>query len=1226
MFLMKSKVWFLVSASSLAVLWFVFICSNTSTQLKPEQASSAFNALQQWGTSRFYSGGKSADRGFYQAWEQKRATPSARQLNKAASQWEALGPENLGARTLALAVDPLDAQLVYAGSASGGLWRSRSGGLGESPWERIETGYPVLGVAAIAIRPDKGEEIYIGTGEVYGYQNATLGIGERVTRGSYGIGILKSTDGGESWRPALDWRYHEQRGVMHIVFDPNDYQIVWAATTEGVYRSGDGGVTWVRKLDEVMATNLIIHKHNPQIMLAACGGLLSPGHGIYRSVDGGESWHQLTENFPATFRGKAMLDMSPADPDVMYVSIGNGYDLGLILDRGEESGTWLMRSEDAGAHFEVVNTEDYASFQGWYSHVVRSHPQDPQNLLVAGVFFKNSRNGGRILFDFENGSANITDTHAITFAPSDPNVVYVGFDQGIAKSDDGGNSFELINKGYVTAQFYRGMAQSLTDRSVIYGNPQDNAGIRYSGDRNWEALGGCEACYFSLDPENSDLVLAMGPLARVLWLGLPTQPGQIVPAQTGWTERGRRANFNAPLVRAASDPEVLYAGADVVFRTGDRAGSWAATNGGLPLDGNPVLSLAVSPHDENLLYAGTAPRFGPMHLFRSENGGGDWVDITAGLPDGFPTSITIDPRDDRRVYVSFSGFGIAHVFVSEDAGQSWRDIDRGLLPDVPTSVLTLDPDYPDHLYVGNDLGVFVSLNRGRTWFSFSEGLPTAVIAVDLQAFQPDRLLRLATHGNGLYERPLLDPDPDVYDETSLLYPWISNREGNFESVLIANNLSALPVIASLTATRGDGSSETVTRRIEAKGFLAESAASLFTGIGSGPGYSVRLTAPSRHIRGRWVTHSLKAGSGASPSQGVAVVIPTADDPADERVGEEIVFGYLPIGSDFLSAPVIVNLSGASADVNLQFFDHEGNLKGSVDVTALEPGRPFAETLDVLLPGNEEEVYLIARAGGGLITGVSFIFNKVFFEAAIGNATATDRGTDPSVGKSLIYPWVSNREHVFQSTIVAVNYGDGIQEVRLTARRETGEPETVTRTIPARGFLSEQAADLFPRLGSGAGYAVELQAPNPLIMGEWVTTNLEAESGGSPSQGVAVVREPTAGGFGGRGRTLIFGYLPVTDNAASAPVLVNLGAEPARVALYFYDARGRLLLVDDRTLAETEPLRPFARLVNDLVPGVGENVYMVAVSETEPLTGVAFVFNDRYFEPAIGNADAVEFTP
>ncbi len=159
-------------------------------------------------------------------------------------EWESLGPKNIGGRTLSLAFHPTDESIMYAGSASGGLWKTTSKGFGEDAWEKVPTGFPVLGVATIAINQSNPDIIIIGTGETYGEGFAEPGTVNRLTRGTYGIGILKSSDGGNNWEHVLQFNEEDIKGVQDIEINPQNPEEMYAATTDGVYQSLDGGDTW----------------------------------------------------------------------------------------------------------------------------------------------------------------------------------------------------------------------------------------------------------------------------------------------------------------------------------------------------------------------------------------------------------------------------------------------------------------------------------------------------------------------------------------------------------------------------------------------------------------------------------------------------------------------------------------------------------------------------------------------------------------------------------------------------------------------------------------------------------------------------------------------------------------------------------------------------------------------------------------------------------------------
>ena len=223
---------------------------------------------------------------------------------------------------------------------------------------------------------------------------------------------------------------------------------------------------------------------------------------------------------------------------------------------------------------------------------------------------------------------------------------------------------------------------------------------------------------------------------------------------------------------------------------------------------------------------------------------------------------------------------------------------------------------------------------------------------------------------------------------------------------------------------------------------------------------------------------------------------------------------------------------------------------------------------------------------------------------------------------LLFPWVSNNQG-FESIVVVNNLGQTEATITLTARREDGPEEQMERVIPSGGFLKESAASLFPELGFGAGYTILLESPQGQLRGRWVTNNLAAASGRSPSQGVAI-RLPGEGESPSvrMGQSILFGFLPISENLISAPVVVNAGAAPTDVTLRFFNETGELVLTDEDSLRNLEPMRPFARVANDLVPQGSGDLYLIATSQDQLLTGVAFVFNTGA-EPAIGNVSAVD---
>ena len=700
----------------------------------PYGISGAAEALVWWEMQRAYPSGTFPSEGLTAAYAQRLAMAAT---ERGGTQWEPMGPYNNGGRTLAVTINPLRGETVWLGSAGGGLWRSYEAGLNGS-WERVATGFPITSTTDVRIAPTDTSTLYVGTGEVYRYQDIQGGIVERPTRGSYGIGILKSTDGGATWSHALDWSLNQERGVARIRINPSDKDDVWAATTEGVYRSTDGGDTWTNVHPVVMAMDIVLRPGDPDWAIASHGDQGSEGKGIYRTTDGGDTWTQLTNGVPSDFIGKIILDTHP-DPDIVYASVGNGI-------KGPSS-TWLIRTLDGGDTWETVTTLDYALYQGWFAHYAGVNPHRPDTVFLAGVPLYKSYDGG---FNTVGGQAPIhVDHHAIAFHPTDPDIAYFAEDGGIYRTTDGGQTYENLNDGYLTLQFYNGTSHAATDSLFALGGAQDNGSWRWTGDPDWLDVGGGDGSWTVIDPTDDSR-----------WC-TSSQYLNIRCSTTGFASppSGGNTAFIAPYVVAPSDPDRLYAGRAIVFRSDNFGGSWSFTNGGQSLDGNAAVGMAVSETDADVVYVTTAPDRIPNLLgsrtgvFVTRNGGDSWTDITGSLPDRIFHDIAVDPSDDRTAYVVAAGFGAGHVFKTTDGGASWTDV-TGTLPDAPTNAVIVDPGFPTDVYVGNDVGVFVSRDGGGTWESFNAGLPEAVMVSDLKVSPMDRTLRVATHGNGMWKRPL----------------------------------------------------------------------------------------------------------------------------------------------------------------------------------------------------------------------------------------------------------------------------------------------------------------------------------------------------------------------------------------------------------------------------------------------------------------------------------------
>jgi photosystem II stability/assembly factor-like uncharacterized protein len=876
----------------------------------------AFFAINNWSAQRAYPYGYVNDKKFFNEFiDVKNKTQNTR-LSSPNNTWETMGPHNRGGRTLCVASNPQNSNTIFAGSASGGLWRSYKKGDPYS-WERIVTGYPVLGVNSIAISPTDSNTIIIGTGEVYSYQGSNIGISVRTNRGSFGIGILKSTDGGNTWTKTLNWQYSEQHGVQIIKFNSLNENTVWAGTSVGTYKSTDGGGNWNIVDSTLMVTDIEINPLDTNKVLIACGNLSSPGGGVYKTMNGGNSWQQVN-GIPNPVVGKIHLCQAPSDPNIVYASVGDGYNTA----NQSTNNTYLCKSTDAGDTWSVVNNFDYAKYQGWFSHDIAVHPTNPDAIICAGVNIYQSDDGGQTLTSISTSMH--VDHHFLSYNNNDVNQLYVGNDGGVykgivfesqndittsfnASNGSGGVMFDIStsnninltgfglnlysgqktvyiyykngthigfendslawifldsitvtsggsggstlvnlsstlsciqgqtygfflsnsvwpdfryiagnatgslqssdpnisiyegvgrrskyfnsqifqdrkfsgtvyynvvgvpsqtnytytftqkNDGYQTSQYYNGFANSRQDSGVAIGGRQDNGSAKYTGTLLWDKVLGADGAWCAIDPNNDNIMYASYQRARI---HKSTNGGNsfsqiFSPSTVGIPTSGPVVPQTAPFVLSEANPDVLYVGTSYLAKSINAGNSWTLMNGAIELNGNPLISMASSCQDEDILYVATSPIVSQVAVLITIDGGNSFTDITGNLPDRYPVDLAVDANNDSVIYVVLSGFGTSHIYKSEDRGNNWIDIGNGL-PDVPTSAVFIDPAFPSHIYVGNDIGVFVSTDGGNSWHDFRDGLPEVVSILDLTISLSNRKLRAATHGNGLYQISLLE--------------------------------------------------------------------------------------------------------------------------------------------------------------------------------------------------------------------------------------------------------------------------------------------------------------------------------------------------------------------------------------------------------------------------------------------------------------------------------------
>jgi hypothetical protein len=760
----KNKIAFIIAAVATIVLGFIFWQSSSLLSKAPvakktqkffkeeeEARSAAWDALQFWSDAVSFPNKDIPVNAYAPAINWYKQNAILTQRNASSTSWMTMGPMNMGGRTIAIALDPTDTATIWLGSAGGGLWKSSTGGIGSNAWNYVPLSFPVLGVSSIAINPTNHNEMYVGSGEVYCYGSNSQGIGDtRTTRGSYGMGLFKTINGGTTWTQVINWTYQQNRGIWDIVINPLKPTTVYAATTEGVYKSLDAGVTWNLILNQKMCMDLEMHEADTNIILCGVGNNGSTVHGVYRTTNSGSTWNQVTSGLPpATNTGRICFTKYKNNNDIMYTHICNVY-----------NSVGIYKSINKGQSWVQQTTQDISSYQGWYAKGLAVQPGNVNNLLAGGVYIFQSTNGG---LSFQNNSNSYHfDVHDIIVNPLDPNKVYAITDGGLMRSNDFGNNFYECTGGYNTTQHYIGSI-SATDTTVLLSGLQDNYTIKYFGNCTWYPQIGGDGAYNAIDHTNDQIQYAAYQYLNVYKdsaQGNGSFPNNILSNFINSTGINYAA-FLAPYILCYSNTQYIYAGGKSLQLSTDGGSTWNVMGNDPVNNDMQIMTIAASFTNTDSIYFATAPdSLNNMAVFFSNDGGNTVTDISAGLPNRFPRRIAVNPYNSQEVYIVFSGFGTGHVFKSTNAGASWTDISTSL-PNMPFECIIVDPVDPHFVYTGCDYGVFVSSDKGLTWNTYDTGFPDATMVFDLLISPSDRYLYAFTHGRGIYKRSLSDQNVSV---------------------------------------------------------------------------------------------------------------------------------------------------------------------------------------------------------------------------------------------------------------------------------------------------------------------------------------------------------------------------------------------------------------------------------------------------------------------------------
>jgi photosystem II stability/assembly factor-like uncharacterized protein len=667
------------------------------------------------------------------------------------------GPTNIGGRISDIEFNPKDPNIVYAGAATGGVFKSTDMGL---TWFPVFDDQANLNVGDIGIDPVHPDTLYVGTGEANGGHNNFPGGG-----------VYKSTNGGVSWQ---FMGLENIASVGRIVVDPSNTQRVFVAAVgsyfypnpeRGLYRSEDGGQTWSLShfiSDSTGAIDVIMDPVNPSRLMVAMwervrrpnsSHLFGPTSGIYRSLDSGDTWAYLgpANGLPdpaVEDIGRIGLAISQSNPDLVYVLYSDGLYYRGLFKSTDFGSTWT----DADPNLGISNG---AGGFSWYFGQVRIHPTNPDMIYTLDVSFMRSENGGAnwpIIYGYGGSPADFhVDHHALAFNPANPDYLIEGNDGGINISTDAGVSWTKV-ANLPVSQFYE-IGLDRNNPLRLYGGTQDNGTLRtMTGALNdWDHIYGGDGFYVIVDHSDPHIIYAESQFGN---LGKSTNGGASWSGATNGISGA--TNWSTPVIMDPNNNQVLYYGAERVFRSTNGTSSWTYISPDLTPISYPrlgtITTIAVAPTNSNVIWAGTDAG----NVWVSTDYGANWNEVTGNLPERWVTRVVPDPTDETIAYVTFSGLKWKdpqpHVFHTTDQGQTWTDISSNL-PDAPINAFAVDPLHPNYLFVGTDLGAYYSANTGQSWQYLSSDLPM-VSVYDMKIHQTANYLAIGTHARSMYKLDL----------------------------------------------------------------------------------------------------------------------------------------------------------------------------------------------------------------------------------------------------------------------------------------------------------------------------------------------------------------------------------------------------------------------------------------------------------------------------------------